>query len=104
MSNVKAISGATADEFLQLKKKAIDMGAATKYTATESAEAFRYMGMAGWKTSEMIGGIEGIMNLASASGEDLATTSDIVTDSLSAFGLQAKDSAMVCRRISLYSN
>lgn len=94
MSNVKAISGATADEFLQLKKKAIDMGAATKYTATESAEAFRYMGMAGWKTSEMIGGIEGIMNLASASGEDLATTSDIVTDSLSAFGLQAKDSAM----------
>lgn len=94
MSNVKAISGATTDEFLQLKKKAIDMGAATKYTATESAEAFRYMGMAGWKTSEMIGGIEGIMNLASASGEDLATTSDIVTDSLSAFGLQAKDSAM----------
>ena len=94
MSNVKAISGATADEFLQLKKKAIDMGAATKYTATESAEAFRYMGMAGWKTSEMIGGIEGIMNLASASGEDLAITSDIVTDSLSAFGLQAKDSAM----------
>nr|DAS59099.1 MAG TPA: minor tail protein [Caudoviricetes sp.] len=94
MSNVKAISGATSDEFLQLKKKAIDMGAATKYTATESAEAFRYMGMAGWKTSEMIGGIEGIMNLASASGEDLATTSDIVTDSLSAFGLQAKDSAM----------
>lgn len=94
MSNVKAISGATSDEFLQLKKKAIDMGAATKYTATESAEAFRYMAMAGWKTSEMIGGIEGIMNLASASGEDLATTSDIVTDSLSAFGLQAKDSAM----------
>lgn len=94
MSNVKAISGAASDEFLQLKKKAIDMGAATKYTATESAEAFRYMGMAGWKTSEMIGGIEGIMNLASASGEDLATTSDIVTDSLSAFGLQAKDSAM----------
>lgn len=94
MSNVQAISGATSEEFLQLKQKAIDMGAATKYTATESAEAFRYMGMAGWKTSEMISGIEGIMNLASASGEDLATTSDIVTDSLSAFGLQAKDSAM----------
>ena len=94
MSNVQAISGATTEEFLQLKQKAIDMGAATKYTATESAEAFRYMGMAGWKTSEMISGIEGIMNLASASGEDLATTSDIVTDSLSAFGLQAKDSAM----------
>lgn len=94
MSNVQAISGATTEEFMQLKQKAIEMGAATKYTATESAEAFRYMGMAGWKTSEMVSGIEGIMNLASASGEDLATTSDIVTDSLSAFGLQAKDSAM----------
>ena len=81
MSNVQAISGATTEEFMQLKQKAIEMGAATKYTATESAEAFRYMGMAGWKTSEMVSGIEGIMNLASASGEDLATTSDIVTDS-----------------------
>lgn len=94
MSAVRAISGATADEFKKLNEKAIQMGADTKFSALESAQAFKYMGMAGWKTSEMIGGIAGIMNLAAASGEDLAMTSDIVTDSLSAFGLQAKDSAM----------
>lgn len=94
MSAVKAISGATGDEFNQLKEKAIQMGADTKYSALESAQAFRYMGMAGWKTGEMIDGIAGIMNLAAASGEGLAMTADIVTDSLSAFGLQAKDSSM----------
>lgn len=94
MSAVKAISGATGDEFNQLKEKAIQMGADTKYSALESAQAFRYMGMAGWKTGEMIDGIAGIMNLAAASGEDLAMTADIVTDSLSAFGLQAKDSSV----------
>lgn len=94
MSAVKAISGATADEFQRLKEKAIQMGADTKFSALESAQAFKYMGMAGWKTEDMIGGIAGIMNLAAASGEDLAMTSDIVTDSLSAFGLQARDSAM----------
>lgn len=94
MSAVKAISGATSEEFQKLNEKAIQMGADTKFSALESAQAFKYMGMAGWKTSEMIGGIAGIMNLAAASGEDLAMTSDIVTDSLSAFGLQAKDSVM----------
>ncbi len=94
MSAVKAISGATGDEFNRLQDKAIQMGADTKYSALESAQAFRYMGMAGWKTGEMIDGIAGIMNLAAASGEDLAMTADIVTDSLSAFGLQAKDSSM----------
>ena len=94
MSAVKAISGATADEFQRLKEKAIQMGADTKFSALESAQAFKYMSMAGWKTEDMIGGIAGIMNLAAASGEDLAMTSDIVTDSLSAFGLQARDSAM----------
>lgn len=94
MSAVRAISGATGDEFIQLKEKAIQMGADTKFSALESAQAFKYMGMAGWKTGDMINGIAGIMDLAAASGEDLAMTSDIVTDSLSAFGLQAKDSAM----------
>lgn len=94
MSAVKAISGATADEFQRLNEKAIQMGADTKFSALESAQAFKYMSMAGWKTEDMIGGIAGIMNLAAASGEDLAMTSDIVTDSLSAFGLQARDSAM----------
>ena len=94
MSAVKAISGATGDEFNKLKEKAIQMGADTKYSALESVQAFKYMGMAGWKTGDMINGIAGIMDLAAASGEDLAMTADIVTDSLSAFGLQAKDSAM----------
>ena len=92
MSKVKAISGATEDEFTQLTAKAKEMGEKTKFTATESGEAFQYMAMAGWKAEDMMQGIEGIMNLAAASGEDLATTSDIVTDALTAFGLSAKDS------------
>lgn len=94
MSAVKAISGATGAEFDMLKEKAIQMGADTKYSALESAQAFRYMGMAGWKAQEMTDGIAGIMNLAAASGEDLALTADIVTDSLTAFKMQAKESAM----------
>ena len=72
MSAVRAISGATSEEFQKLNEKAIQMGADTKFSALESAQAFKYMGMAGWKTSEMIGGIAGIMNLAAASGEDLS--------------------------------
>ena len=68
------------------------MGTKTKFSASEAASAMEYMAMAGWKTSDMLGGIEGIMNLAAASGEDLATTSDIVTDALTAFGLSASDS------------
>lgn len=92
MSKVSAISGATGSELEALTEKAKEMGAKTKFSATESAEAFQYMAMAGWKTGDMLDGIEGIMNLAAASGEDLATTSDIVTDALTAFGLSAKDS------------
>lgn len=93
MSKVQAISGATRDELDRLTAKAKEMGAKTKFSATESAEAFQYMAMAGWKTEDMLNGIEGIMNLAAASGENLASVSDIVTDALTAFGLQAKDSA-----------
>lgn len=93
MSEVKAISGATGTEFKQLETKAIQMGAKTKYSATEAASAFKYMAMAGWDTNDMLSGISGVMNLAAASGEDLATTSDIVTDALTAFGLSAKDSS-----------
>lgn len=93
MSRVKAISGATADEFSLLNNKAQEMGATTKYTATEAGQAFEYMGMAGWKTEDMLDGIAPIMDLASASGEDLANVSDIVTDALTAFGLEAKDAA-----------
>ncbi len=92
MSQVAAVSGATGKDFDALRNKAREMGAKTKFSATEAAEAMNYMAMAGWKTEDMLSGIEGIMNLAAASGEDLATTSDIVTDALTAFGLSAKDS------------
>lgn len=92
MSNVKAISGATGEEFEKLTAKAKEEGATTKFTAKDSADAFGYMAMAGWKTEDMLNGIDGIMSLAAASNEDLATTSDIVTDALTAFGLQASDS------------
>lgn len=91
MSQVKAISGATGQAFDDLTAKAQEMGAMTKFTATESAEAFNYMAMAGWKPQQMIDGISGIMSLAAASGEDLGTTSDIVTDAITAFGLTAGD-------------
>lgn len=93
MSTVQAISGASADELDKLKEKAKQMGATTSFSATEAGQAMEYMAMAGWKTSDMISGIDGIMNLAAASGEELGTTSDIVTDALTAFGMQAKDAA-----------
>lgn len=91
MSQVQAISGASGEGFEALKDKALEMGAKTKFSASEAAEAMNYMAMAGWKTEDMLAGIEGIMNLAAASGENLATTSDIVTDALTAFGLTAAD-------------
>lgn len=93
MSTVEAISGAAEKQIMQLEEKAKEMGATTKFTATESGQAMEYMAMAGWKTKDMLNGIGGIMDLAAASGEDLAGTSDIVTDALTAFNLQAKDSA-----------
>lgn len=92
MSKVAAVSGATGSDFDRLKEKAREMGSNTKFSASEAAEAMNYMAMAGWKTEDMLSGIEGVMNLAAASGEDLATTSDIVTDALTAFGLSAQDS------------
>lgn len=92
MSKVQAISGSTAEQMEVLETKARKMGETTKFSATESGQAFEYMAMAGWKNEEMLEGIEGIMNLAAASGEELATTSDIVTDALTALGLSAKDS------------
>ena len=92
MSNVEAISGATGSDMEKLRDKAREMGAKTKFSAQEAGDAMGYMAMAGWKTKDMLNGIDGIMNLAAASGEDLAQTSDIVTDGLTAFGLSAKDS------------
>ena len=92
MSKVAAVSGASGKELEDLTAKAREMGSKTKFFASEAAEAMNYMAMAGWKTEDMLSGIEGVMNLAAASGEDLATTSDIVTDALTAFGLSAQDS------------
>lgn len=95
MSKVSAISGAVGGEFDSLRDKALEMGSSTKFSATEAAEAMTYMGMAGWKAEDMLSGISGIMSLAAASGEDLATTSDIVTDALTAFGRSAEDAAFL---------
>lgn len=92
MSKVQAVSGASNEQLQRLSDKAKEMGATTKFSATEAADAMNYMAMAGWKTEDMLNGIDGIMNLAAASGGDLATTSDIVTDALTAFGLTAQDS------------
>ena len=91
MSNVSAISGATGEDFDRLRDKAREMGAETKFSASEAADAMSYMAMAGWKTDDMLNGISGIMDLAAASGADLATTSDIVTDALTGMGYTAAD-------------
>lgn len=106
MSKVAAIAGldTTGEEFEALSEKAKEMGATTKFSASEAADAFTYMAMAGWKTESMLDGIDGIMQLAAASGEDLATTSDIVTDALTAFGLQASDSAHFADILAAASN
>jgi len=92
MSAVQAISGATGAEMEALTQKAQEMGQTTSFTAKEAGQALEYMAMAGWKTGDMLDGLEGIMNLAAASGEDLALVSDIVTDGLTAFGLAASES------------
>ena len=89
MSQVSAVSGATGKDLDRLRDKAKEMGASTKFTASEAADAFNYMAMAGWKSEEMLNGIDGVLNLAAASGADLATTSDIVTDALTAMGYSA---------------
>lgn len=91
MSEVGAISGATGDDLAILEKKARDMGATTKFSASDAAEGLKYMAMAGWETNAMLEGLDGVLALAAASGENLGTVSDIVTDALTAFGLQAKD-------------
>lgn len=91
MSKVQSVSGATAGELAALRSKAKEMGSTTKFTASQAGEALEYMAMAGWKTADMLSGIDGVMSLAAASGEDLGKTSDIVTDALTAFGMKASD-------------
>jgi TP901 family phage tail tape measure protein len=90
MSEVKAISGATGEDFAKLQEKAKEMGTTTKFSASEASEGLKYMAMAGWDTNQMLEGLDGIMMLAAASGEDLGMVSDIVTDALTAFGMEAK--------------
>lgn len=91
MSNVKALSGATAEEMGALTEKAEEMGKKTSFTASQSADALGYMALAGWNTEEMLDGIDGVLNLAAASSMDLATASDIVTDAMTAFGMSADE-------------
>lgn len=93
MSTVEALSGASASEMAALSQSAKEYGANTVFTANQSASAMTYMGMAGWDATQMISGLPGVLNLAAASGEDLANTSDIVTDNLTAFNLKASDTA-----------
>lgn len=93
MSEVQAISGASRKDLEALTNKAKEMGATTKFSATQASEGLKYMAMAGWNSQQMIDGLPGVMNLAAASGEDLGTVSDIVTDALTAMGLKAGDSA-----------
>ena len=91
MNQVSAISGATGKDLQSLEDLAKDMGATTKFSASESAEALTYMGMAGWKTEDMLSGLPGVLSLAAAGGTDLALTADILTDGLTSMGLTAKD-------------
>lgn len=93
MSTVEALSGASGGEMEELSAKAKELGATTVFTAQEAGDAMSYMGMAGWKAQDMISGMDGVLNLAAASGEDLAMVSDIVTDNLTAFGLKASDTS-----------
>lgn len=93
MSEVAAISGATGQELDSMSAKAKELGASTKFSATEVASAFKYMSLAGWSTQQQLSGIDGVLNLAAASGMELADASDMVTDYLSTFGMQASESA-----------
>ena len=91
MSEVQAISGATAEEMEVISSTARELGATTVFSAKEAAEGMKYLAMAGWDTQEMISGMPGLLDLAAASGTELGRTADIVTDSLSGFGMQASE-------------
>ena len=99
MSRVQALSGATAAEFQRLRDTAIEMGAKTAFSASESADALSYMALAGWDTNQMIAGLPGVLDLAASSQMDLAQASDMVTDFLTAFGLEAKDATNMANQM-----
>lgn len=104
MSEVGAISGASSKDMQVLTATAREMGASTQFSATEAADGLKYMAMAGWDTQQMVSGLPGILDLAAASGESLGTTSDIVTDALTAFGMQASDSGHFADVLAMASN
>ncbi len=89
MSKVKAITSASNSEMEKLEQTAKNLGATTKFSASQAADAMSFLGQAGWNTNQIIAGMPGLLNLAAASGEDLAQTADIVSDDLTAFGLSA---------------
>lgn len=93
MSEVQALSGATSSDLILLENTAREYGAATVFSATEAAEALKYMSLAGWDAQQSSSALGGVLNLAAASGMGLGEASDMVTDYLSAFGMQAQDSA-----------
>ena len=96
MSKFQAISSTTGDELVALTDKD-EMGATTKFSASESAEALNYMAMAGWDTTQMLDGVEGVMMLAASSGENLALVSDIVTDRFNCLWYASEWSGRFCR-------
>lgn len=95
MSGVEAVALADAESMALLEEQAKELGATTKFTAVQSAEAMTYMAQAGWSTQEMLAGMPGVINLAAASGEDLAQSSSILADTLAGFQLEAAESARV---------
>ncbi len=93
MAEVQAISGASGKELEELEKTARQYGATTVFSASEAADALKYMALAGWDVKQSQDALGGILNLAAAAGMDLAKASDMCTDYLSAFGMEAKESA-----------
>lgn len=104
MSEVKAISGATGEDFEALRKKAIDLGASTAFSSTEVANAMTEMAKAGWNTQQILDGMAGVLDAAAASGESLATVSTIVADAITGFGLAASDSTKVADLLTQAAN
>src|SRR5690625_2895687 len=104
MSEVQAISGSSADDMELLSDKAREMGSSTKFSATESAEALKYMGLAGWDTEQMLAGIEPTLDLAAASGMELARASDIVTDAMSMFAMEAEEAGRMADTLAAASS
>lgn len=93
MSEVSAISGATGEDFEKLEACAREYGATTVFSASNAAEALKYMSLAGWDADQSTSALGGVLNLAAASGMELGAASDMVTDYLSAFAMEAGDAA-----------